>query len=123
MINQVAMEPLCRIRDIFRSINDFENQFQEKYGICLNEGMLLCTISKIGKCSSGKIADELGLTSSNASKVIVSMEKKGLIERIVGEEDRRQMHFILTEKGRKSLESFKCDSEEILSVIERIKEM
>ena len=123
MINQVAMEPLCRIRDIFRSINDFENQFQEKYGICLNEGMLLCTISKIGKCSSGKIADVLGLSSSNASKVIVSMEKKGLIDRIVGEEDRRQMHFILTEKGIKSLESFKCDSKEILAVIERIKEM
>ena len=29
------------------------------------------------------------------------MEKKGLIERIVGEEDRRQMHFILTDKGKK----------------------
>ncbi len=117
------MEPLCRIRDIFRSINDFENQFHEKYGICLNEGMLLCTISKIGKCSSGKIAEVLGLSSSNASKVIVSMEKKDLIERIVGEEDRRQMNFILTEKGKKSLEYVKCDSKEILSVIERIKEM
>ena len=54
MIKQIAMEPLCRIRDIFRSINDFENQFHEKYGICLNEGMLLCTISKMGKCSSGR---------------------------------------------------------------------
>ena len=123
MINQITMEPLCRIRDILRSINDFESQFQEKHGISLNEGMLLCTISKMGRCSSGRIAEVLGITSSNASKVIVSAEKKGFIERIVGKEDRRQMHFTMTDKGHKKVESFKSDSREILSVIERIKEM
>jgi len=117
------MEPLCKIRDVFRSINDFEAGFQGKYGIGLNVGMLLCSLSNIDKCSSGKIAELLGLSSSNASKVIACAEKKGLIERIVGEEDKRQMLFVLTSEGKKQLANIKCDSEEILEVISNIKSM
>jgi DNA-binding MarR family transcriptional regulator len=93
------METLCKIRDIYRSIVEFENTFQQHYGLGLNEGMLLCTLLKSGQYSSGEIASALGLTCSNASKVIVSAEKKGLLQRTLGDSDKRQMYFTLTEKG------------------------
>jgi len=98
------METLCKIRDILRSIIEFEAKFQQKFGLCLNEGMLLCTLQS-GKLSSKELAGTLGLTYSNTSKVIKSVERKGLIKRILGKSDRRMMYFSLTAKGNEILAS------------------
>ena len=103
------METLCKIRDIYRAIAEFETVFQQQYGLGLNEGMLLCSLQKSGKCSSGEIASMLGLTFSNASKVICSAEKKSLICRTLGDNDKRQMYFALTEKGAELLATIKSD--------------
>ena len=116
-------EPLCRVRDIYRMINDFEDTLQKNFGVGLNEGMLLCSLSTLGQCSSGRIAELLGLTLSNSSKVILSAEKKGLVERIVGKEDKRQMIFELTPKGKKCIESIKCGSEDILELLSNIQKV
>ena len=62
--------------------------------------------------SSSEIAKKLGLTNSNASKVIRSVEEKGLVERRLGKEDKRQMYFVLTPEGMKKLKEIKgCDKE------------
>ncbi|WP_203558161.1 MarR family transcriptional regulator [Bacteroides sp. 214] len=116
-------EPLCRIRDIYRAISDFEVEFYNKYGVKLNEGMLLCSLYTMGQCSSGRIAEMLGLTLSNSSKVILSAEKKGLVERIVGKEDKRQMLFELTPQGKKCIETIKCESDTIVELISKIKKI
>lgn len=117
------IEPLCRIRDIYRSINDFEIKFHAKYGVKLNEGMLICTLSRQEKCSSGQIAELMGLSSSNCSKVISSAEKKGLIERIIGNEDKRQMFFRLTDKGKSYIGKIHCQAEQIDELIEEIRKI
>ena len=87
------MEKLCKIRDIQRAVNQFEQGFEKRYGICLNEAMALCPLLKAGSLSSGEIGELLGLSSSNASKVIKSIENKRLVERMTGEKDKRQMYF------------------------------
>lgn len=38
------MEDLCKIRDVYRAIAEFETQFMQQYNLSLNEGMLLCTL-------------------------------------------------------------------------------
>ena len=38
------MEKMCKIRNIYRSIISYEAKLQKRYGICLNEGMLLCSL-------------------------------------------------------------------------------
>lgn len=98
---------LCQIRDMYRAIYEFELNFQHTYDLGLNEGMLLCSLNA-RKYSSNELAGVLGLSNSNTSKVIKSVEKKRLIKRIVGKDDKRQMYFTLTELGRKKLESIKC---------------
>lgn len=103
--NQV--KTLCQIRDIYRAIAEFEIDFQHNFDMCLNEGMLLCSLN-INKYSSSEIAEVLGLSNSNTSKVIKSVEKKGLVKRMVGKDDKRQMYFVLTDTGRKKLEAIKC---------------
>lgn len=114
------METLCQIRDIYRTIGAFEAQFEKEYGICLNEGMLLCSLSKTDRLSSGEIAEALGLTTSNASKVIKSVENKELVERVLGMKDKRQMYFSLTEKGKLLLSEIKCDKLDMSDVLKCI---
>ena len=105
--NNSQVRTLCQIRDVYRAISDFELNFQQLYDLGLNEGMLLCSLNA-QKYSSNELASVLGLSNSNTSKVIKSVEKKGLIRRIVGKEDKRQMYFALTDFGKKKLESIKC---------------
>lgn len=93
------MEKLCRIRDIQRSIAEFERGFEKRYAICLNEGMLLCSLRRGERMSSGELGGALGLTSSNVSKVIAQVERKGYVYRMCGGSDKRQMHFTLTDSG------------------------
>lgn len=114
------MEKLCKIRDVQRAVYQFELKFEKQYGIGLNEGMLLCSLMKHERLSSGEIGDLLGLSSSNTSKVIKSVEKKELIERIMGVEDKRQMYFVLTPKGAQLMHSIKCADFEVPECIETI---
>lgn len=101
------METLCKIRDVYRAIAEFEGQFMQTYNLSLNEGMLLCTLLARPKLTSGEIAEALGLTASNASKVIRSVEEKKLIARLVGKSDKRQMHFALTAEGKARITAVK----------------
>ena len=62
----------------------------------------------------------MNLTCSNTSKVIRSVEDKGLIERVLGEKDRRQMYFILTDEGRRKLEEIENEQIEIPELLQSI---
>ena len=114
------MEPFCKIRDVYRAIVEFESQFEKKYGIGLNEGSLLCALSQASKLSSGDIAKQLGISHSNASKVIRAVEKKGFVERILGNDDKRQMYFSLSAEGRQCLEKLQCCDIEIPAALKRL---
>lgn len=116
------MKPLCSLRDIFRSIRDFEEAFQQKHELCLNEGMMLCSL-KDEVLKSTELAERLGLTPSNMSKVIKSVESKGLVERILGKEDKRQMYFSLTPEGRKKLTIIKKEETKIIELLEIIAQL
>ncbi len=99
---------LCKIRDIQRSVILFEQQFEKQFGISLNEGMVLCSLTKAKQLTSGELGEKLGLTPSNMSKVIASVERKGFVERSLGQEDKRQMYFTLTDQGRQRIASIGC---------------
>ena len=73
---------------------------------------MLCSLTS-GRLSASDIAAKVGLTPSHASKVIRSIERKGLVERVLGEQDRRQMYFGLTSCGRKCLDGMRCGSVEV----------
>jgi DNA-binding MarR family transcriptional regulator len=119
--NNWQVSTLCRIREVYRAIYEFEQNFQRRYNLCLNEGMLLCTLN-IKQYSSNELAGVLGLSNSNTSKIIKSVEGKGLIERIVGKDDKRQMYFALTELGRKKLDTIKCAEFTISTALKKVVE-
>ena len=106
------MDKLCRIRDLQRAVNQFEAAFEKRYGICLNEGMALCSLSNAERMCPGRLGELLGLTPSNTSKVLRSAESKGLVLRELCCKDRRQMHYSLTTKGRELLRCVREKGEE-----------
>ena len=116
------MDKLCKIRDIQRAVNQFEQSFDKEYGISLNEGMALCSLLKQGCLSSGEIGELLGLTSSNNSKIMRSVESKGLVERVMGTKDRRQMYFSLTPEGKELISAITCEQVEISPLLQKLLE-
>ena len=114
------MGSFCKIRDVYRAITEFEAQFEKRYGLGLNEGSLLCALHEVGRLSSGDIAKQLNLTQSNASKVIRAAENKGLIQRSLGDDDKRQMYFSLTPEGERCLTQLHCCDIEVPAVLKQL---
>ena len=110
------MEKMCKIRNIYRSIISYEAKLQKRYGICLNEGMLLCSLLATEQLSSGEIAAALGLT---ASKVLSNAEEKGFVSRTLGKHDRRQMYFVLTDRGRELISTINNDEIALDELLEK----
>ena len=108
---------ICRVRDINRAIADLERQFSQRFDVNINEAMLLCTLKEKGELSSGAIAEALGLSASNASKVIASSEKKNLISRNLCKEDKRQMFFSLAPIGKEKIETMRNEQIDIPEIL------
>lgn len=111
---------ICRLRDINRAIAELERQFSQQFDLNINEAMLLCTLKEEGELSSGAIAEALGVTASNASKVIASAEKKKLISRDLCKKDKRQMLFELTPIGREKIDNVRNEQIDLPKILKEI---
>lgn len=94
---------LCEVRRLQRAIIEYERLLTEHFSLTLNEGMLLCILHQHGKLHASQVAGLLGLTMSNTSKVLRSAEEKELLQRSLCAEDKRQMCFSLTAKGKQTI--------------------
>lgn len=99
------METLYRIRDIRAELQLMERDFENAHGVSFNETMVLCGLRRNERMSSGEIGGFIGQTRSNASKIIAAVERKGLIERGIGNDDKRRMYFVLTARGRELIDA------------------
>lgn len=95
----VAACKFIGMRDVLKSIYAFETFLFGKFDLCLNEAMVLCMLEQ-GTERSTKLAQALGVTYSLMSRTLASLEKKGLVNRKIGETDKREMYFILTKNGK-----------------------
>jgi DNA-binding MarR family transcriptional regulator len=92
------MHNFCKLRDLYKVIQELENSIQEAHGLSGNECMTICSLSKC--CSSaGELSDTLSQSKSRMSKILAGLEQKNLIERNFDKADKRRTQFILTSKG------------------------
>ena len=94
------------MRELFKALSELEANLIEQHGVSLNEAMALCCIGG-DRLTASAISEHTGLSASHTSKVIRSIEDKELIVRSLGDKDKRQMYFVLSEKGRNCLEDIK----------------
>lgn len=100
------------MRDLLKSLSELEERLESTYGVNLNEAMVLCSVGA-DTVTAGNIITCTGMTSSHASKTIRSVEDKGLLVRKLGEQDKRQMYFTLTRKGKACLGQMKENGVEV----------
>ena len=63
--------------------------------------------------SAGCLAEKLGIHKSSLSKLLASLQERGLIERALGETDRRTERLTLTDTGIALVEQVQSRAEEI----------
>lgn len=70
------------MRDIYKALAGFEAQFEEVYGLSLNEAMILCALQEAQKeMTSTDLSARTEMGTSHTSKVIRTVEEKGLIKK------------------------------------------
>lgn len=103
------MEAICVIKDIYKTLYQFEKAFSDVHEITINEAMLLCCLKDNQPKSAGTICEYIGLSNSRVSKVITSVENKGFIDRTMSKEDKpADVLFSYPERKRKSTENDEC---------------
>lgn len=95
------MEPICAIKDLYKTLYHFEREFRRKNGLTINEAMVLCCLKDGAVRTAGALSEFLGLSKPRVSKVLNTMETNGLVLRLLNPADRRQMLFSLTGQGRR----------------------
>lgn len=93
------MEPICRIKEIYKTLYQFERIFSERHELTINEAMLLCCLRDGRPRTAGTLCDFVGLSNPRVSKVITAVEGKGFLLRTISPHDRRQMLFSLSDGG------------------------
>ncbi|RNC64388.1 MarR family winged helix-turn-helix transcriptional regulator [Proteiniphilum sp. X52] len=111
------MESICRLKDIYKALYDYEKRFAEETGITINEGALLCCLKDDKPKSANELCDFIGLSGSRVSRIIHTMEEKNFILREIGTSDKRQMIFTLTDTGRKKIREMRKHDIDIHSLL------
>jgi DNA-binding MarR family transcriptional regulator len=73
---------------------------EEGFDLTPEEAMVILLISKFEARSVSSLAQKLGRDRTTVSRFLESLERKGMVERVVDTEDRRSTLTQLTEQGR-----------------------
>ena len=107
---------ICKMRELCKAISELEESLAQTHGITLNEAMVMCCIGS-DKVTAGDIAKAAGIKASHLSKILHSIENKGLVKRNFGDTDKRQVCFVLTPVATETLSRLKCTGIPIPSIL------
>lgn len=105
------------MRELFRALSDLESHLLQAHGVSLNEAMVLCAIGK-EQVAARTIVERTGLTPSHASKVIRAVEERNLLVRTLGEKDKREMYFSLTDEAFRCLKGIRDEGVEVPEILQ-----
>lgn len=117
------MEPICKLKDIYKTLYHFEKEFAENNGITINEGMLLCCLKDNKHKSANELCEFVGLSNSRVSRIINTVEEKGYIIREMGMTDKRQMIFSLTQSGKQKIKEMQAKEMDLSGLASQLLKM
>jgi DNA-binding MarR family transcriptional regulator len=92
------------VRAVWHAIYRMYNQVASKYDVTTSVGFVLLNIHSEEGTPATKIAPLMGLESRSLTRMLKSMEEKGLIYKQQDELDKRSVRIFLTEKGKEQKE-------------------
>jgi MarR family transcriptional regulator, organic hydroperoxide resistance regulator len=96
---QLIQEIVGAIRKFVRAVSLDAFKMSRQYGLTGPQSSVLRTLVQYGPLSSAALSRRLYVTPSNVTGIIDRLEKKGLVERVKKEGDRRVALIMLTETG------------------------
>jgi MarR family transcriptional regulator, organic hydroperoxide resistance regulator len=92
------------IKAVWHAIARMYNQQAAKHDITMSMGFVLLNINSEEGTPATKIAPLMGLEARSLTRLLKSMEEKGLIYREADSSDKRLVRIVLTKEGRKKKE-------------------
>lgn len=92
------------IKAAWHAIARMYNQQAMKYDITMSMGFVLLNINSEEGTPATKIAPLMGLEARSLTRLLKSMEEKGLIQRIADKNDKRSVRVYLSREGKKKKE-------------------
>ncbi|HKL92840.1 MAG: MarR family winged helix-turn-helix transcriptional regulator [Bacteroidales bacterium] len=114
------LEDICVVKEIYRTLYQFEKDFYDTHKISINDAMVLCCLKGGEEKSAGEVCDFVGLSNSRVSKVLCAVEDMGFIQRRLGSSDRRQMFFSLTTTGKAKVDEMLSKSLHLKELLSKI---
>ncbi|WP_462413273.1 MarR family winged helix-turn-helix transcriptional regulator [Neobacillus sp. Marseille-QA0830] len=118
--NSEILNSFSTINKLFYKIS---KQDADKNGLTVVQLKALYRISSQPNIGLMELADVLKLTNSTVSGVVDRMVQNGLVERHTLEHDRRAIMIRLSEKGEEKLEEVIQNESELVTKLERIKQL
>jgi MarR family transcriptional regulator, organic hydroperoxide resistance regulator len=92
------------IKAVWHAIARMYNQQAGKHDITMSMGFVLLNINSEEGTPATKIAPLMGLEARSLTRLLKSMEEKGLIHREADSSDKRLVRIVLTKEGKKKKE-------------------
>ncbi|MBI1221108.1 MAG: MarR family transcriptional regulator [Bacteroidetes bacterium] len=93
-----------KLKTAWQVVSRMYNTEANLHNLTISMGHFLLNVDSHEGSYASDIAPALGMESTSLSRLILSLEQKGLIQRIPNEDDRRRIRIVLTDKGRASKE-------------------
>lgn len=100
MNNPDVIEEIVKlIRRTNRKITQSEKKAVTFLGLSPSHAKILTRLDRNSPVTAGQLSVKCGLSKSAVSEILNTLEKKGLVERVRCESDRRKHHISLTSHG------------------------
>jgi len=96
---------LIALRRIIRAIDMRSRRLMQQAGFTGPQLLILQALGAHGEMSAGDLAREVNLSQGTVTSILDRLEKRGLIQRVRSETDRRKVFVTLTDSGKEQLAS------------------
>jgi len=101
---EISDNVLVALRKIIQAIDLNSKQLFKRVGLTGPQLVILHYISAVEELSVGEVAKNVSLSQGTVTGILERMEKRGLVARQRGRQDKRQVLVRITESGKKLLQ-------------------
>lgn len=94
---------LIALRRIVRATDRYSRRLSKEAGLTAPQLLIMQAIAKQGELTMGEVAKSVSLSQATVTTILDRLEKRNLVERKRGQEDRRRVYASLTTAGKELL--------------------
>ncbi|WP_286241067.1 MarR family transcriptional regulator [Neptuniibacter halophilus] len=110
-----SQDALVLLRQIIRATDMQDKEISRCTGLTLPQLMIMQTLRMSAPLSTGELAKEITLTQATVTSILDRLEKKNLISRERGTEDKRKVWVNLTQEGLELIKGAPTPQQDLFS--------